>query len=230
MKIRNKILLLFLLTCIGLQAQNLPYADYKRFHFGFSLGLNFLDFNTTPSQKEIDGETYQADVVSLMPGFTVSLISDVRLNDYFNVRFSPGLHFGERTISYLGLTSQERFNTSVQSAIIALPVYLKFSAFRVHDYKPYLIAGGGVSFDVFKNKKVPIMLNTFDYFIDFGAGCCIYFPYFRFSPEIKFSIGFNNVLMPFDKQGREDNIEFKRYNDAIAKMTTTMLTVCFNFE
>ena len=159
---KNKILLIFLFTCFVATAQNLPYADYKRFHFGFSLGLNFLDFNTTLSQKEIDGEIYQADVSSLMPGFTVSLISDVRLNDYFNVRFTPGLHFGERTISYIGQTSQERFNTSVQSAIIALPFYLKFSAFRVHDYKPYLIAGGGVSFDVFKNKKVPIMLNTFD--------------------------------------------------------------------
>jgi hypothetical protein len=36
--------------------------------------------------------------------------------------------------------------------------------------------------------------------------------------------------MPFEKQGREENEEFKRYNDAIAKMTTTMLTICFNFE
>jgi len=223
-------LILLVLFC-NTTAQNLPYADYKRFHFGFSLGVNFLDFNVTPSHLAIDGKTYEADVSSIMPGFSVALISDLRLNDYFNLRLNPALHFGDRTLSYLNPIDGERFSTSVKSAIITVPLYLKFSAFRVHDYKPYLIAGGGVAFDCYRDKRMPVVLNMFDYFVDFGAGCTIYFPFFRFAPELRFVIGFNNLLEPLEKRGIEyQDPDMKRYNHALSKLTSQMFVLTFNFE
>ncbi len=229
--LRLALSLSLLLAVASATAQNLPYADYKRFHFGFSLGLNFLDFNLTPSNMVIDGKTYQADVSSLMPGFSVALISDLRLNDYFNLRLNPALHFGDRTISYYSPTDGERFNTGVKSAIITVPLYVKFSAFRVHDYKPYIIAGGGVAFDCYRDKRMPVILNMFDYFVDFGAGCTIYFPYFRFAPEIRFAIGFNDLLEPFEKRKIEyQDPDMKRYNQALSRITSQMFILTFNFE
>lgn len=224
-------LILLLLSVGTTTAQNLPYADYKRIHFGFSLGINFLDFGVTPSHIAIDGKTYEADVSSIIPGFSVALISDLRLNDYFNLRLNPALHFGDRTLSYVNPADGERFSTSVKSAIITVPLYLKYSAFRIHDYRPYLIVGGGVAFDCYRDKRMPVVLKMFDGFVDFGAGCTIYFPFFRFAPELRFAIGFNNLLEPWEKRAVEyQDPDMKRYNQALSKLTSQMFILTFNFE
>lgn len=230
---KKQILILCMALWAGAStAQNLPYADYKRFHFGFSLGLNFLDFKLTPSNIAVDGATYQADVSSLMPGFSVALITDLRINDYFNLRLNPALHFGDRTISYRNIDNgADRFSTSVKSAVITLPLYIKYAAFRRHNYKPYLIAGGGVSFDCYRDKRMPVVLNLFDYFVDFGAGCTVYFPFFRFSPELRFAIGFNDLLEPFEKRRVEyQDPDMLRYNTPLKRITSQMFILTFNFE
>ena len=49
-------------------AQNLPVVDYKRYHFGFTLGLNTMDFGIKNSLMPIDGKIYQAEVSTIMPG------------------------------------------------------------------------------------------------------------------------------------------------------------------
>ena len=44
-------------------AQNEYYGEDNRIHFGFSLGLNSMDFGITPSLVETnDGKIYQVDV------------------------------------------------------------------------------------------------------------------------------------------------------------------------
>ena len=88
------------------RAMNRPYVDDKLFHFGFQLGLNFSSFGVTDSEipiaNPITGRTeiYHARVSSLLPGFHVGFIGDLRLCKYLNLRFCPGLQFSSRTLSY----------------------------------------------------------------------------------------------------------------------------------
>ena len=206
-------------------------VDYKTLHFGFALGANIMDFGFTQSQQEIDGKVYNADVSMVMPGFMVGVIGDVRLTNNLNFRFIPALHLADRTISYSNNVDDQIITTSVKSTILSVPAYIKFSAPRINNYRPYLMAGGGVMFDLGGDRQMPVLLNMTDYFIDFGVGCTFYFGYFRFSPEIKFALGFNDMLIPWSERPNDVLLPADRkYSDAISRLTSRMLTICLNFE
>jgi len=153
-------------------------GDDKIIHFGFLLGMNTMDFGITPSLQSIDGKVYQVDVSRLKPGFSVGIISDMQLNRYFNLRFTPTLHFGERELSYSYIENDSvkgGGSVSVGSAPLCLPLYLKYSAERYGDFRPYLIGGGGVGLDLGRDKEKPVYLKPLDVYLEFGVGCDIYF-------------------------------------------------------
>ncbi len=211
-------------------AQNRPYIDDKTVHFGFSLGLNFMHFTVDESLLSLDDEIYHARVKDMMPGFSVGFITDVRLSRHLNFRCTPTLHFGMRTLTYKTESgSVGNLKTDVLSLPITVPIYLKWSAEREVNYRPYLIAGGGVSFDFGTDKKRPILQKGFDYFVEVGFGCDFYFPWFKLCPQLTYSIGFNNVLTPVS-QRPELPIQDAFYTNALNKLLNRQLTLTFNFE
>ncbi|MDX9920862.1 MAG: outer membrane beta-barrel protein [Paludibacter sp.] len=224
-----KLTLLLIFTVLNAAFAQGGYDDDSRmFRFGFSLGLNTLDFGIKNSLKNIDGEVYYADVSTLKPGFSVGIVSDMLLHRYLNLRFTPTLHFGERELSYSNKMGDKKYSVVVPSVPLSLPFYLKYSAERYGDLRPYLIGGGGVYFDLGQNKEKPVYLRTSDTFVEFGVGCDIYFSFFKLAPELKFAIGFNDVFNP----NPNTNIlpEDKLKNLALSKLTSRMLTLTFNFE
>lgn len=224
-KLKNKFkisLLLILFSASALAQGNLPYADGKFIHFGFSLGLNAMDFNVTPTTND------SVRVSGITPGFSVGVISDMRLFRYLNLRFTPTLHLGERKIDYSFTSGDE--NISVNSILVSIPAYFKFSAERKDNYRPYLIWGGGVYIDMARNKDKPVLLKPTDVFTEFGVGCDIYFSFFKLAPELKFAIGFNNMLTPYAERTTGNDPDNYRLSTPIEKLTTKMLTLSFNFE
>ncbi len=210
---------------------NLPYADDRPIHFGFFLGLNTMDFGIDLSRiPQDDGNVYLAEVSSLMPGFTAGIISDLRLNRYFNLRFSPSINFSERKLTYRieGDNSGNITKQNLLSIPLMLPLHIKYSAERIHNFRPYVLAGGGVYLEFGRDKERDILLKPFDYYVEFGTGCDIYFPFFKFAPELKFAIGFNNMLTPIPQ--RDPGGYDSKYSNALSKLTTKMLTLSFNFE
>lgn len=235
MSLHRKITLISIL-CIGIgvntKAQgNLQYVDDKLFHFGFSLGFNEMDFIATPSLESIDGKVYSAWVSSLQPGFSVGVIGDMRINRYLNLRCTPTLHFGSHQIKYTADSSKTTFTTSITSIPFTIPMYIKYSAERKDNYRPYLIGGGGVSFNMSADQTKPILLRRFNTFVEFGVGCDIYFSFFKLAPELKFGLGFNNLLTALDQRKAGDiQPEDKKFTQALSGLTTRMLTLTFNFE
>lgn len=226
MKVLLNIKLFFLIFFISgflsaaLAQGNLPYVDEKPYHFGFSLGTNLMDFSVTPSDS--------ARVSTLKPGFSVGIISDLRLNRYLNLRFTPTLHFGERQLNYAFHVAGDSA-TSIQSIPICLPFYLKYSAERKDNYRPYLLGGGGVYFNLSRDQTQPVVLQPVDFYVEFGVGCDIYFSFFKLAPELKFAIGFNNMLTPLDQRSKPE-LKAERFTTALSKLTSKMLTLTFNFE
>ena len=235
-----------LLWISGLHAQlamNRPYVDDKLFHFGFQLGLNFASFGVTDSElpiyNEISGETeiYHARVSSVMPGFHVGFVSDLRLCRYLNLRFCPGLQFSSRTLSYktesgnpvVGTPGKTGSTVDVLSIPVYLPLYLKWSAAREGNFRPYVIAGGGVSFNVSRDRDKPVLLNLMDYFCEVGFGVDLYFQWFKFCPEITYRIGFADQLCPAD-QRMEIAPQDMFYSNAISRLSNHCICLTFNFE
>jgi len=230
-------------TCLAQTGQNRPYADDKLFHFGFQLGINFSSFFITDSEvpftSPLTGETeiYHARVSSLLPGFNVGFVSDLRLCNYLNLRFCPGMQFSNRTISYKTESGNPVSGTpgvygskiDILSIPVYLPLYLKWSAAREGNYRPYVIAGGGASFNVSRDREKPVVMNLTDYFCEVGFGVDLYFRWFKFCPEITYRIGFANQLYP--AEGRMELApQDVFYTTSISRMTNHCVCITFNFE
>jgi hypothetical protein len=222
---------------------NRPYIDDKLIHFGFSLGMNLMSYSVVESGIPVSGnmpapvgpftdEVLHPRVSQLFPGFSVGFITDIRLARHLNLRFTPELHFGERIINYKSESGNlPMVSTNVLCMPISMPLMLKWSADRESNYRPYLIAGGGVSYDVYQDKQRYVLQQPFDYFVQVGFGCDFYFSWFKLCPEIKYQLGFNNALTPLDQH--KEGIDPKTdgfYTDAIKSLRSHMVTLVFNFE
>ena len=120
---------------------NLQNFDKQQLHFGYFIGFNQynykLDYKTNPEFLTLIDESL---------GINIGLIGDLRISEYLNLRFEPGLHtnklnllFNERS----KFTQNSDTLRSVKSTYIHLPLLLKFSAKRMNNFRPYLL--GGVS-------------------------------------------------------------------------------------
>ena len=220
-------------TSVSVFAQQFrPYSDERPIHFGFLLGMNMMDYKVTPSEEMIEGGVYDVRCASMMPGFSAGFLTDFRLCKYLNLRIVPTLHFGTKTFKYKlleGTTNLPSLEASVLNIPIALPVYLKWSSLRYNNFRPYVIVGGGVQFDLGADHERVVMQKRFDAFVEVGFGCDIYLELFNLSPELKFAIGFPNQITPFESRP-ELSIPDSPYTRAIDKMTTRMISLCFNFE
>ena len=225
-----------LIPTIAVKAQmNNPYVDDKVVHFGFSLGMNMMSFGVIDSEEQIDGETYHARVSRVIPGFQVGFITDVRLCRYLNLRFTPGLEFSSRTLQYKTesgkpvKTSNYGDTQDILAIPITIPLYLKFSAEREKNYRPYVIAGGGINYNVSRDRERPVLLNGLDYFVSVGVGIDLYLRWFKLCPEIKYQIGFANLLYPVNDRpevAKQDMF----YTQAISRLNSQMISIVFNFE
>lgn len=232
-----KTICIFLLTalCSGkLQAQgaqNNPYVDERVVHFGFFVGLNSFSFNVQPYSNEANGETFAMANASLQPGFSVGVITDLRLHRYWNLRFNPSLLFGERRLTYKATNTGKSTYQDILSVPICLPLYLKYSSERIGNYRPYLIAGVGMSYDLARNYEKPVLLRPVDFYVEFGVGCDFYFSFFKLAPELKFALGFNDMITPLNKRnsGFVSDAD-RKYTDLVDKMTSRILTLSFNIE
>ena len=157
------------------KVKNQPYADQKWFHLGFHVGIHAQDLILSNTGLETDGEIWFAEIPGYSPGFSVGVIGDVYLNPYFNLRLTPTINFGDRKFMFRrwDIETDETFSTTVRSNYLTFPLTVKYSAFRVNNYRPYLSGGIYTSFDLGRKKGNPFLLKGTDFGLEFGVGCHI---------------------------------------------------------
>ena len=223
---------MMMLTWGHTHAQNNPFVDEKLFHWGFFLGFDMLSYNIEEAPME-NANGYVARVMGVGPGFQVGFITDLRLHRYLNLRFTPALHFGDRKVTYINPLAGDTLTPNILTIPLSLPVYLKWSAPRIANFRPYVLVGGGVEFECYRDKEKEILHKPFDAFVSAGFGCDLYFRWFKLSPEIKYQIGFLDAHVPIseaEKHNWEIGANNYFYTNAINRMTHQKLSIVFNFE
>ena len=222
---------------------NRPYADLKRFHFGFSVGAHLQDLNFTHNGLVTpDGQRWVAEIPDLSPGFCVNVLGDMRLHKYLNLRLSPGIYFGAKTIEMIDYNADQtqtpseengflpvNARQSVKSAYVVVPLDLKISGDRLHNTRPYVTAGAMLSFDVSKKRSDYLMFNPFDCYLTVGLGCDFYLPFFKFCPEIKFCFGLNDILK-HDRPDLDLDPNSFKITQSLSKVKSNMMVITFYFE
>ena len=240
--------MLLVMGCAHVHAQdndmilNRPYADTKRVHFGFSVGMNFQNLSITNNGAVTDngvaaGGEWYADVPSHSPGFSVNVLADVRLHEHFNLRVSPGLYFGNKVVRFLNHRGNPDWadvslyeqSQNVKSTYIVVPIDLKMSAKRYHNMRPYFTSGIMYAQDLAKERSEQLKLKNGDLMLTLGMGCDFYMNFFKLCPEVKFCFGLKNLL-DRNRPDLEDTPETKCFTESVNKVKSNMVVVTFYFE
>lgn len=209
---------------------NRPYADMRRWHLGFSIGMFASDLMMTHNGFITDdGAQWRLDQPNYQPGFCVNGLFDLRLNNYFSVRITPGMYFGSRDISMLELNSGNTERQNIKSTFVVLPIELKYAAMRWRNARPYLVGGVMPVFDVGKKRSDFLQLNSTDFYITVGFGFDFYLPYFKLAPELKFCFGLSDVLK-HDRSDLVDDPGKYVFTQSLSKATSKMIVLTFYFE
>lgn len=229
------------------KVRNLPGYDDAPYHFGFILGMNQMLFTikTNPGFQNVVYSPLQtpdlfSDSARLLSvqhtpafGFTIGIVSNLRIADNWDLRFVPSLSFGERDINYVISTRFENaddvlnINKKIQSTFVEFPFNLKFKGSRYNNMRPYWLAGVRYSLDLASDSKkkegnnnINVAIERNDLYPEIGAGLDFYTTYFKFGVEVKMAYGLRDILR------REGNI----YTSGIERFNSKMFLLSFTFE
>ena len=210
--------------------KNESWYDEKLIHFGFSLGFNAMDFKITPSQSYLVSDSLYPEVTKLNPGINIQIVTDLRPAKYMDIRFLPGVSFGQRTIRYYKNQILYNEQQRLESSFLEFPLLLKLKGDRMNNVRPYVVGGINYRYDLaakkdFDDEKpVYIRIKKPDLYYEFGAGLDFYLPYFKMSVELKMSNGVSDVLI------KEYDPRHPEYGNAIEKMKSQIWVLSFHFE
>lgn len=209
---------------------NRPYADMKRMHLGFSVGMHLQDLNFTHNGfLTPDGQRWVAEVPGFSPGFCVNVLGDLRLHKYFNLRLSPGMYFGSKTVTMVDYLSDQKRTQDVKSAYVVVPLDLKISGDRLGNCRPYATVGGMATYDVSKKRSESLMFNAADFYLSVGFGVDFYLPFFKLNPEVKFCFGLTDILK-HDRPDLVGDTETIKVTQSLKKVKSNMVVFTFYFE
>lgn len=216
------ILGLLLLSAASANAQNWGGGvDDDDLHFGFTfqyLSSEYKIFkNQTWRDEFADPETedfvagkLQSIYAKSSPGFGIGFVSNYRLGENLDLRFTPTLVFNDRRINYkyaeplrFGM-KESLVEKKVQATMVDFPLGVKLKSDRLNNFRAYVIGGAKYSMNIVSAKKLNDESNPpLERFVknkknflsyEAGFGLDLYFEYFKMSPEIKLSYSFNSVL------------------------------------
>jgi hypothetical protein len=185
---------------------NLPSFDKKPVHYGYFLGVNQYDFKFEYIQNYYKELMLKDIAVEQQKGFSVGLIGDLRINEYMNLRFEPGLFYNKRDLiypEYEEFTKENDRYRDIKSTYIHLPLLLKISTKRINNFRPFIVGGFSTDFNLSSNQKnsddnasnvFRVMSQNINY--ELGLGFDFYLYYFKFSPSLRGIFSMQNELIP----------------------------------
>ncbi|UCG27276.1 MAG: PorT family protein [Bacteroidales bacterium] len=219
------------------KVKNDPAYDKKPLHFGFTIGLNTMDFTVyhTGETFPIDTAFLYADVSRLSPGFSVGIVSSYKLAEYFDLRFLPGISFGQRSLFFFSKDREiENDNHKLESSFVEFPLIIKYKSKRINNFRPYLVGGLCYRIDLAARTEYDqgkwgrneyVRLKRSDVYGEIGFGIDFYLRYFKLSPELKMAVGMRDMIVHEPAAGQN-----AKYAEAIDRLRSTLWILSFHFE
>ena len=224
----TRILLIFVLAILSAnhtfsQISRFDAHDKQRFHFGFSIGIDFVGSNLKTKTNEvyiIDNELI--DVKSkYTPALNVGILASMRMGEYLDLQFAPEFSIAHDMALYYRFANtvpdpnapwSNATNVilrNIECNYINFPLLIKIKSPRIRDIcKIYVIAGGQVGINMMSAKNqiirvpdpngigveiIPI-IKPYDVQVKGGLGFDFYTKYLKLTPEFKISCGVINLL------------------------------------
>ena len=208
----------------SITTNNLPGYDDKWFHPGFYIAGNSSSYRIRQAAPYPMGVSSNS-ITS--PGFSVGFVGDARIFDYLTLRFAPGVSFITRRVEFKpqGYAYPDSIQTQeVGTTQLDFPLLFKFHSDRRRNTRVYLVGGIKPSINVGNRIKDPALnrlrVSNTDVAIEYGIGLDLFYPLFKFAPELRFSHGLTNLRQP----GTDI------YSRSLQSMRSHTVTLYLNFE
>ncbi len=204
---------------------NLQNEDKKFLNWGYYLGFNQYDF-----QFEYKDDIGRDILVDKSFGFNVGLIGELRINEFLDARFEPGLLYTSRTLGFPGFSTEAEAIREVRSTYIRFPLLLKASTRRIGNWRPFIVGGVYTSINLGSNEdslddnssgQFRMKQNVYGY--ELGFGIDFYTEYFKFTPSIRGVFALTDELVP-------DEDPNSLWTGNINAMRTRGIFINFTFE
>lgn len=207
-------------------ADNLINYEDQWIHYGFLIGIHsskyvtrYSDYFTSPAM-----DTVHSIIPGNLGGFKLGFVINMKISEYLDFRLLPTVGFYENDLTYRftnGISQRELKDATM----VELPLLLKYKSARRGNIAMYMLAGVNPSFEAAgkgdeQDIGQKLELRNWNIAIDVGVGLDMYFAYFKFSPEIRYSYGLRNMLT-------DDPNDF---SIGLDKLTTQNLGIFVTFE
>lgn len=199
----------------------------KAYYFGLTFGYNSSNFQIAHSRNFILHDSFNVVEGLSGSGLNVSMIANMKLGEYFDFRFLPGFSFVNHKIHYLSTENDEQ-TRDIESVLVQAPFQVRFKSDPFHDMRIFVLAGVKYTYDVASNARIraeqanrAVLLSPHDFAVEVGAGFQFFFPFFIFSPELKYSQGIGNILI-YNNQLEHTNV--------VEKALSRTFTISLHFE
>lgn len=211
---RTEIIVLGLLLAAGVSnaqqykwaRRNNPNYDERTWTYGFLIGVHTSSYQIkyadtmaikgTPQNPGLDS------LHSVMPswggGFSLGFIVNYRINEFLDLRVTPSVAFYEHSLRY-NYTSGNHLDLLVETTMVEFPFLLKYKSMRRGNVRMYVVGGVKPGIEASGKKELESITTSLEVTnmtmnLEAGIGLDLYFPLFKFSPEIRFSRGMTNML------------------------------------
>lgn len=207
------------------QGWNLPNYDNRAIHYGFHIGFNYSQFRVKHNQDFVNQDSVQAVYSVGSPSVSLGFVFNLRLSEFFDLRFLPTAALYERKLNF-HFESDPALTKSHVSSFIEFPFLLKYKSSRRKNMRMYIVGGikPGMTVGLKKSDEGSNEASRakYDCTLDIGLGTDIYYPLFKFAPELRFSLGLMNLLA----NSEETQLE----NENIDRLSSYTITLLFSFE
>jgi hypothetical protein len=193
--------------------RNNPNYDDRKLTYGFLIGLHSSIYNINYDDAFV---TQQLDTLFAVnpewsSGFSLGFIVNYRLSEFFDLRLTPEVAFYEQRVRYQ-YTNETFEDAIIESTMVELPFLLKYKSERRGNIRMYMIGGVKPGIEASGKKdqiKEELEISKFNVSLEAGFGFDLYYPLFKFSPELRFSRGMVDIL---DNRTNDFGVPLRRVN------------------
>ncbi len=233
---RRKVLIiaLLLLSAFSAEAQkrrwaekNNPNYDERKLTYGFLIGLHSSTYQLKYADSFADPNKFDS-LHSVIPrwkqGFSLGFIVNYKLNDVLDLRLTPKVGFYEHEVNYRYTDNSPTEKRLVETTMVEFPLLLKYKSERRGNVRMYMIGGVKPAIQASGQKELEnsqsLEVKGSNLHLEAGFGFDLYYPLFKFSPEIRFSRGIMDIL--------EDRNN--PFGQPLRRVNTNTVTIYFLFQ
>lgn len=209
--------------------------DLRWFNLGFLAGANFsnmkIQYGNATAARFQAGSVRNVSI-STTPGVVLGMITNFKLGKYIDFRITPGVSLEQRNFEYTFVNSEggdSIVERKLEAAFGEVPIWFRFKSQLYRNYRVYVQVGGKWAYNFISDARAEndpdlIKIGRQNFSLEFAFGIDIYGDRVKLAPEVRYSLGLNNLYSPSQ---RDQN---SATGNAINGLTTSTISLVFNFE